>query len=216
VEIRIRFFALFATLAGLSACIILPIPTPEWGEAPISEEQIEALSSGAGRLTGEEIAAELGHPQRHYANDRVLVYEWTRSQGLWIVGVATEGGVMAGESEHRLCLLFSDQGVLKEVRHIDSAIFQSDAKVRSLLDDWLGLIAGESENYGLANYIDVDRYSVSLPPELHNTVGLVALGRQFWSPCEPELSALAGRGFSCTRRCRVARPGLSVARAMVV
>jgi len=165
--------AAFVAVA-LTGCIVIPIPTPEWGDAPISEEQNEVLESGVGRMTRDEVIGLIGQPQRRYGDGSVIVYDWTMSQGIYFYGVANQGGVAAGESEHRLCFLFSEEGVLKSIEHIDSAIGGSESMVARQLEEWLGEIATDESIPDLAHDLDVDAVRLIQPkgkPE--GTIGVL-------------------------------------------
>ncbi len=131
-----KLIAALSVVLICGGCIVVPVPTPEWGDAPVTAQQIVDIESGIGTINRSELVAKLGQPTRRYASDRVLVYRWVRSQGLWIIGAVTDGDITSGESEHRLCLLFSDSGVLADARHFDSyvtpGIIASDSPLASV------------------------------------------------------------------------------------
>jgi hypothetical protein len=183
-------------LLGLSACIILPIPTPEWGDAPYSQERLAALENGVGTVSGDDIIAELGNPWRTFAGDRIFVYSWTIKQGIWIYGVANQGGVSAGESHHRLGLLFDESGVLAEVRHVDSALFDSDRRTRAVLDDWIEQITNGSSDLGYTERLDIEAFLQREQVEPAATVGIMSInGNGQPSPCQNEFEQMLADGY---------------------
>lgn len=187
---------LIAALLALGGCVILPIPTPEWGDAPFTDEQLEALEEGTGERHRDQVIAELGEPSKRYADDRVLIYEWSMKQGIWIYGVANAGGADVGESQHRICLLFDPSGILVEVRHIDSATSGAETKVRAVLDDWVGSIAGDSGASGYTRLLDIDapdRRNAAYPAV--DAGILIVDGNGGSSECHPTLDKLTATGY---------------------
>ena len=192
-----RTTVLFSLPLLLAACVI-PIPTPEWGDEPISREQFETIENGTGVLSRDDIEALLGEPQQRYADGRVVVYAWTMSQGIWIVGVPAGfggyGNVGSGESEHRLCLLFDEAGLLEDTRHIDSALFMADSMTANLLEDWLGMAAAARAAPGYARPIDVDEFA--MPPHDGPVVSIMLSAESERQPsCWKELEEFDVQGF---------------------
>ena len=155
-------------LAVVDGCIVVPVPTPEWGDAPISAEQHEALEEGIGTLSRRDIKSMLGSPQQSYLDGRVFVYEWAMKQGVWIVmagsGYYADGSAKAGTSEHRLCLRFDEDGTLIDTKHIDSALGLTSSNLAKLLDDWIGTSAAEGAAPGFSGVIDPDEFSMTPRP----------------------------------------------------
>lgn len=167
-------FALIAAMfTSTFGCIAVPIPTPEWGEEVIGPEQRNELRNGVGRLSNLDVERILGAPQREFASGRILVYEWFRSQGVWIVGVANTGDVVAGESQHRLVLRFSSKHILTEVVHIDSAMFGAEPRVRSQVEQWLADISREGTEKNLATVVDIERFRAPTPHSRYDPIGIL-------------------------------------------
>ncbi len=181
-------------LTILTACIVVPIPTPEWGDEPITRDQFDALENGIGSLSEDGVVALLGAPQRRYADGRVLIYEWVRNQGLWLIGVGNTGDISAGESEHRLCLLFETDGALKAIEHIDSALFSADSQVSTLLDEWLGDAAAAGEAPGFGRSINSEGFA--LTPHTGTETGVMLFAEsQPRPPCWNEFNNLETAGY---------------------
>ena len=150
---------------------MVPVPTPEWGDAPITSQQIDDIESGIGTINRSELVAKLGQPTRRYASDRVLVYEWVRSQGIWIVGAGNTGDLASGESQHRLCLLFFDTGVLADARHYDSYVApdlwgsgqsrsDADINVDGQVREWLlGIVASLAGEFTQTHELDTSTWT---------------------------------------------------------
>ncbi len=192
---KARIPAISLLLVSLNACIVVPIPTPEWGgDEPITREQFDALENGVGSLTEDGAIELLGSPQHRYAEGRVLIYEWVRHQGLWIVGAGYTGDILAGESEHRLCLMFDPEGTLEASKHIDSALFAADAQVADLLDEWLGAAAAAGEAPGYAPRMNSEGFSLS--PHKGGEIGVMLFAESEPRPtCWNQLNDLETEGY---------------------
>lgn len=195
-RVRIRYSILAAALLSIGACIVIPVPTPEWGDAPYTDEQLQVLEEGIGTLHRSDVLAEFGsHPSR-YAADRVFVYSWIMKQGIWIVGVATAGDTLAGESHHRLCLRFDETGILIDVRHIDSALFGADSEMRAVLNEWVREVAIASPDSGYVPLIDpnvFERRDITTPSA---PVGIMSVnGDGQNSPCHADLDRMISDGY---------------------
>lgn len=130
--------ALFVT-----ACII--IPTPEFGDTPYTPEQVEQLQNGVGSLSRGQVLQFMGPPSAAYAQDRIFVYEWRRSQGILVSGVASSGNAGGAlDSHHNLCLRFDAQGTLDQLEHHDSMLFDTDKAKRETVDAWTSEIEAET------------------------------------------------------------------------
>ena len=198
---RFRTAISFALPLLVVACVI-PIPTPEWGDEPISREQFDAIEGGVGVLARGDVETMLGKPQLGYADGRVIVYSWTRRQGIWIAGVPAGfggyGGIAAGDSEHHLCLKFDDDGGLEDTEHIDSALFMAGSMLASLLDVWLGSAAAVQAAPGYARFIDVDNFVMASHDG--SSVGIMLYAETERRPsCWNELHDVAVHGYRLYR-----------------
>ena len=190
--------AIFLVFPLLACGCVIPIPTPEWGDEPITREQFDVIEQGAGRLTRDEVESMLGSPQQNYAEGRVVVYIWTRNQGVWIVGVPAGfggyGDVAAGESEHRLCLLFDENGILERSEHVDSALGMADSMVADILNDWLREASAAEAAPGYARPIEVERFEMA--PRDGAEIGIMLYAESERQPsCWKELDSFDVAGY---------------------
>ena len=198
-----------ALLIGqISGCLFVPIPTPEFGEAPIEPEQIAVIEAGVGRINRDFVLESIGQPQESFINDRIHVYSWARSQGMYflLIGTSMAGG--AGESQHRFCLRYSETGELVEVAHFDSAISSTDDDLNRLLEKWVGEIVSESPDPRFARLADAsDLRSFANAARVPLSVGVVLDDRDSVSkqcfrglvPAEPSLSTFELRSYQASR-----------------
>jgi hypothetical protein len=103
---------LLAFLAG--SCYF---PTPQHGDAYISQETFQFLQ--AGKTQRRDVLLQFGDPTERMQNDRFFVYAWELVHGYWVVAAAPGAGVIGGVSKiHYLCLEFAPDGNLKRFTHI--------------------------------------------------------------------------------------------------
>jgi len=85
----VRESLLLLTTALVSACVILPVPTPPIGTRVISDETQQSIKSGT--TTRAEVLLTLGNPDERQGDDRFFAYNWRVSYASLAVGVAYLG-----------------------------------------------------------------------------------------------------------------------------
>jgi hypothetical protein len=194
-------------LFSLSGCVVIPIPTPEWGDPLLTAEQLESLEAGVDHMTRQEVINLAGQPVETFASDRILKYEWEMSQGVYLWAVAGtyigDAGAESGTSHHVLLLQFSDQDVLQDIRHVDSAIGLPDRNVAAILEDWHVDFVSKASVVDVANYLDVDEFEVDrTDQDSMPVVGILiqdSLWRSTWTTregrCSKELKRTVGTKY---------------------
>jgi outer membrane protein assembly factor BamE (lipoprotein component of BamABCDE complex) len=87
----VRESLVLLTTALVSACVILPVPTPPIGAKVISDEAQESIKSGT--TTRADVLLTLGNPDERQDDDRFFAYKWQVSYASVAVGVAYLGVV---------------------------------------------------------------------------------------------------------------------------
>ena len=86
----VRESLVLLTTALVSACVILPVPTPPIGTKVISDEAQQSIKSGT--TTRTDVLLTLGDPDERQGDDRFFAYNWRLSYASVAVGVAYVGG----------------------------------------------------------------------------------------------------------------------------
>jgi outer membrane protein assembly factor BamE (lipoprotein component of BamABCDE complex) len=83
----------------LSACVVLPVPTPPTGSEIVGDEAMKAIKPGT--TTRADVLLALGDPNESDEADRFFAYDWKVSYGaiVWAWGIAPNVG---GAGGHRL------------------------------------------------------------------------------------------------------------------
>ena len=124
-------------VAAFAGCIV--IPTPEHGllkgRGEIDESDIVFLEKG--KTTREDVLLRFGEPDMVLDDQRILVYHWEVSKGIWLLvaaGPYGAGGVAGGDipKNYLFMLEFDEEGRLK--RYERSGSLWSKAQYR--LDKW--------------------------------------------------------------------------------
>jgi hypothetical protein len=82
----VRESLVLLTTALVSACVILPVPTPPIGSKVISDEAQQSIKSGT--TTRADVLLALGNPYERDDHDRFFAYKWHVSYASLAVGVA--------------------------------------------------------------------------------------------------------------------------------
>ena len=130
------------SVGAVSGCIILPIPTPAHsGEGVITEDAVTSLKPE--ETTRADVLLMFGAPANRYEDDRFFVYEFERTHGYLLVGLAYVGGAVGPMKKvHYLALEFTLTGRLLRQAFFEEPWFRSD-RDRSLRQ-WMEKAHGSS------------------------------------------------------------------------
>jgi len=117
------------------------------GTPLVTAGDIKKVQAGVGDFSRDQVVELFGEPQESYAEGRVVLYDWEMEQGYYLVGTMAASASGFGVSEHRICLKYSEAGVLERFEHLDSAVFDQDAAANKLIRVWVAEIGGWPEDY---------------------------------------------------------------------
>ena len=120
--------------ALLSACVILPVPTPPIGARVISDEAQGSIKSGT--TTRADVLLALGNPDERQDDDRLFAYKWQVSYASVAVGVAYLGGMVGPMWWYRcFAVAFDPAGTVARTAQVNLGSEVSGRKA-SCLAEW--------------------------------------------------------------------------------
>ena len=130
----VRESLVWLTTALVSACVILPVPTPPIGARVISDEAQESIKSGT--TTRTDVLLTLGDPDERQGDDRFFAYNWRVSYASVAVGVAYLGGMVGPMWWYRcFAVSFDPAGTVARTAQVNLGSEVSGRKA-SCLAEW--------------------------------------------------------------------------------